>query len=373
MRISEVKRLVDAIPTLAVVVERDGRLCHLNKWAAAFFGQAESGGHGLEVIVTEPDRMVGALVRACASSRGTCQTPVFLRYPLGKKQGVASVIRTSTEPDSKLIVIFSDEPFPVAALSGLVQNMEILRCMVEASAEAMWCIEFDEPVDITQPPAEIIRQVFENRCHWAMCNSAMARIYNLPSHIDLNEQPVERFFGRSPENEEFIGTLVDGGFTIDGVPSCDVRHDGTPIYLENTVRCHIENSMLLRMVGTVRDLTTFKQAEITLTRREGEIREILTVIPDAVIVIDRLGHLRAANPAFARIFNVRVESWLGRDLRPILDFSRHVSRLASHGEARFMVEGKMPGRAFVRCEATMAPMPNMDEDRFVVVLRPAKK
>ena len=54
---------------------------------------------------------------------------------------------------------------------------EVLRNFVDTSKDALFCIEFLEPVDLTAPEPEIVRQTFENECVWRMCNNAMARLY----------------------------------------------------------------------------------------------------------------------------------------------------------------------------------------------------
>ncbi|HYH22003.1 MAG TPA: PAS domain-containing protein [Azospirillum sp.] len=374
MRNSEMMRLINLIPAPAFAVERSGRVRHVNRQAADFLGLAPGADPDCDLTTVirpaPPDTLAAILENGCHRD-GTSQGTARLVRPDGTAMdGTVSMIRGSTAPDSLVLCVFSKAPFPAGAIGRLMWDNEILKSMAEASSEAMWCIEFGEPVDLAAGHGEIIRQVFENECRWVLCNSAMAKVYNIPEHVDLNEQPVHRFFSRSPENEAFIERLIEGNFCIDGVPSCDIRHDGTPIYVENTVRCHIENGMLLRMIGTVRDLTPFKKTEIHLTKREEEIREILTALPDAVVVMDQQCHLRAANPAFGKIFDVSTDAWLGRDIRPLIDFSGHLGKLRGNGGARFVAQGGAPGRPVVRCEISLAQMPDRDSDTFVAVLRP---
>lgn len=258
---------------------------------------------------------------------------------------------------------------PKARHSGKADNEEILQCMIEASSEAMWCIEFDEAIDVTASRADVIRQVFETPCHWTQCNSAMARIYNLPDGIDLNHEPVSRFFARSAENERFIGQLFDSDFSIDNVPSCDFRHDGTPVYLENTVRCHIDEHGLWRMIGTVRDLSSFKRAEIALVKREESMRDVLGAISDAVIVVDAQLNLTAANPAFATLFNVAIDGFLGQNVSHLIDLSPHLRRSRTGTTTPFAITGYPENRPAIVCEATLAPLQDNFKERFVAVLR----
>jgi hypothetical protein len=75
-------------------------------------------------------------------------------------------------------------------IAGLESKVKMLDTVIETSAEAMWCMEFSEPVNLRSSAQEIVRQVFENKCHWIMCNQAMARLFDLPDGVDFIRQPV---------------------------------------------------------------------------------------------------------------------------------------------------------------------------------------
>ncbi|MCB1431961.1 MAG: PAS domain-containing protein, partial [Alphaproteobacteria bacterium] len=88
----------------------------------------------------------------------------------------------------------------------LRRENDVLSSIVSTARDASYCIDFIEPVDLTAPEHEIIRQVFENRCCWRYCNEAMARLYKLPMGDDLNSRDVREVFARNPENEDFVRT-----------------------------------------------------------------------------------------------------------------------------------------------------------------------
>ena len=52
--------------------------------------------------------------------------------------------------------------------SGLC-HARSLADIVACSADPGWCIEFDEPVDLSAPEQEIVRQIFGNRRRWRLC------------------------------------------------------------------------------------------------------------------------------------------------------------------------------------------------------------
>jgi hypothetical protein len=142
-----------------------------------------------------------------------------------------------------------------AGYERLATDNAILRNIVEDAAEAHWCIEFLEPVDVAQPRAEIVRQIFENQSIWRMCNRAMADLHHLPHDVDFNSQSVRLYWPRNPENEAFAERIIDGDYAIDRAVSVDLLHDGTPMYLENDVRAEIADGYLRRLWGNCRDVS----------------------------------------------------------------------------------------------------------------------
>ncbi len=259
-------------------------------------------------------------------------------------------------------------------LSRLEHATEMLNGFTDASTEAMWCIEYTEAVDLSIGEQEILRQVFENECHWNMCNRAMAEIYNLPAGLDLNQQRVSRYFRRNPTNEAFVRQLIDSRFHIDSAPSVDVRHDGTVAYVENSVRCHIEDGKMRRMWGTVRDMTEFRVAHNRLAQREREVREVLSAIPDAVLVINKSQQVLAVNPAFESSFGWRTDNVLGKSACAIINVDSNTEddhRWFARAERRWTTDVNKADGTSVSCDVRMAPISDDELSRYVLCIRPA--
>lgn len=192
----------------------------------------------------------------------------------------------------------------IAKTEQLSEDKEILEDIVAASDDPGWCIEFLEPVDLSAPEQEIIRQVFNNRRRWRFCNTAMARFYRLPVGIDLNERPVEEIFPQSPENEEFVRLLIRSNFDLARAASVDTRYDGVQQVVENDVRGHIRNNQLFRMWGTVRDVSQHHRKAEELKRHISELELYLLAIPDALILLDEDGTVVHSNAAAFNLFGL---------------------------------------------------------------------
>jgi PAS domain-containing protein len=201
--------------------------------------------------------------------------------------------------------------------SSVRAELEALRGIVETSRDACWCIAYDEPVDLTAPESEVLRQFFENVSYWRLCNEAMAKLYKLPAGLDFNEQSVRFYFPRNGDNEEFVRQLIRADFNMDNVPSVDMRHDGSAMYAENDVRADIRDGLLHRLWGTVRDVSVFKKTELELARQLGAMEDVLTALPDPVLVIDGDG-IEAANPALCGCLGFDLDSMLGRPLDALM-------------------------------------------------------
>ena len=298
----------------------------------------------------------------------------FGRY--GTPQKIAGLVDRVIAPDGARLLRFTAcyDSRCEDWLAALMRSEEVLRGYARTASEAMWCIEFSEPVDITLGDDEIVRQVFENDCHWLLCNEALARIYRLPRGLDIHHQPVSHYFPRSPENEAFILRIIRApDFVVDNAPSIDFRHDGSALYMENNVRCSIVNGYLVRIIGTLRDITQVRQTQMRLKDEADTVRNILSALPDAILVIDRDRQLLAVNPAFETLFGWEVSAFLGRDVQSIIDLELSLSggqQWRAPGQRRWQTVVRTKFDAFIGCEAQIAPIGGEALHHFVLSLRP---
>jgi len=260
-------------------------------------------------------------------------------------------------------------------LATLTEENALLREFVDASRDALWCIEFVEPVDLTAPEHEVIRQVFENECVWRMCNPAMARLYGLPDKLDFNAQKVRFFFARNPDNEDFVRTLLASNFHVDGVRSLDRDYAGRHVAMENDVRGHIEGGLLHRMLGAVRNLSPQLSRERVLEARAATLASVLGALPDPVLLIDADGVIDAVGPALAWQLGWPVDDVLGRPAERLVANWREIAETADRlgrGTPGIDITARlhMPGRHLLDCAAHVA---GCDDDgeagRYVLVLR----
>ncbi|MCR8546906.1 PAS domain-containing protein [Salipiger sp. P9] len=260
--------------------------------------------------------------------------------------------------------------------ASLAEENEVISSILAASDDAGWCMEWAEPVDLSAPEQEIIRQVFENGPRWRFCNDAMARLYRTPEGADFNALPVHETFPRSPENEEFVHRLVQANFDVNGSPSRDLRYDGVWIEVENDVRGHIRGNRLYRMWGTVRDVSKHARRAAVLREEIETLEAILAALPDAVLVVDGEGHLLRANLAAEELFDLSPDLLPGRSLTDLVDlpmalsalFATAAERLPGHPVSTIAVGLRTPSQSF-RADLAARPLSLRGTECLVLSLR----
>lgn len=179
-------------------------------------------------------------------------------------------------------------------------DLEVMRGIIEQAREAIWCIRFEQPVDITAGEDATVDQIFSNPAVWTMCNAAMARAYELTSPDELNGRDVHFHWPRNVVNEAFIRAVIASGYHIDGAISEDFRRDGTPVLMENDVRAHIEGGKLHRLWGTLRELRPRAMPPNGGAPRSAALGFDLLPLPACLIGAD--GALLAGNAAWRQTF-----------------------------------------------------------------------
>ena len=255
----------------------------------------------------------------------------------------------------------------------LEEKYSTLFEMTKASTTPTWCIEFTEAVVLNSSTSEVVRQVFQNQCYWSMCNTAMADLYGLPDDLDFNNQPVNLYFPRSEDNEDFVLELIDNDFSVDRSLSVDTNYDGALVYIENTVRAKIRDGCLHRIWGTARDVTEDKRKHDRLVRRESEMRGVLSSVPDVILVVDSAATLLGANPAFESSLGWSVDDWLGRDISELVDLRacfKEISGEGNMGPIRFTVSIKPAIGEALDFDISLTDMfDEIRNDCYVVVMR----
>ncbi len=179
-------------------------------------------------------------------------------------------------------------------------DLEVMRGIIEQAREAIWCIRFERPVDITAGEDATVDQIFSNPAVWTMCNAAMAHAYELASPAELNGRDVHFHWPRNAVNEAFIRAVIASDYHIDGAVSEDFRHDGTPVLMENDVRAYVEGGRLHRLWGTLRELRPRALPQVADAPQSAALGFDLLPLPACLISAE--GALLTGNAAWRQRF-----------------------------------------------------------------------
>jgi PAS domain S-box-containing protein len=328
--------LFDGVPMMCDVVDGSGCLVTVNRRQAEALGYAAGALDGRpldEVYAADAaEHLMRQLEDAAAGDLGMDEG-VALQLRCRNRELIdvyANIARERAADGEALLRIAKMRPGEeIGKARRAVRENTVLRGIVGTARDACWCIEYAEPLDLTAPEPEILRQFFENVSYWRLCNEAMAKLYKLPADLDFNEQSVRFYFPHSPANEEFVKNLIAADFNLNDALSIDQRHDGTAMYVENDVRALIRDGKLHRLWGTARDVSGYKRKERELTRQVDDMIGVLSAVPDPILVLDADGLLEAANPALAMAFGWSIDAALGTSIDDMITFEGGFGEVAA--------------------------------------------
>jgi len=324
-------RLIRTAPFLFDLVTSDGRIAYANETEERELGfrPGRLTGAGYELVYPPDSRLLIERVLKGEEASPLIFACFQIRSAERRLIDVAANVDVIEDEDwgrcARIV------KFPMAEtlrqVDVLRRENELLSSIVSTARDATYCVEFIEPVDLTAPEHEIIRQVFENRCIWRYCNEAMSLLYRLPVGDDLNRHDVREVFARNPDNEIFVRTLNHNRWNIDGALSRDHRYDGADVYIENDVRADIREGQLYRFWGVVRELSARRMHERDLEDQASTALDILAAVADPIIVADASAQIIGVNPAVEWALGWPADQVLGRNLADLLHLRTEINEL----------------------------------------------
>jgi PAS domain S-box-containing protein len=160
---------------------------------------------------------------------------------------------------------------------ALRESEERYRAFITASPDAMWRIEFEEPIDLEAPEDEQIDSVYAHG-YLAECNDATGILFGTSAN-DLSGARVADLVPRSnPRSIEDIRAVIRPGYQ-NNVEIRRTDKNGNVVYRLRNQWGIIENGKLSRVWFTTRDITDLKCAQEALRRSEMLFRQCFEMGP----------------------------------------------------------------------------------------------
>jgi len=211
---------------------------------------------------------------------------------------------------------------------ALRESEEGYRAFVSHSSEAIWRVEFEQPLSVNLSEEEQIER-FYHHAYLTECNDVMARMYGLAQSEEMIGVRFSNLLPRDkPENLAYLTKFVQSQYRSVDAESHEVDLEGSPKRFLNNMIGIVEAGRLLRVWGTQRDITERKRAEEALEQSREWLGAIFEASRDG-IVVEEDEHIVYANKAFVDLY--------GYD-HPEELIGSHTSRFQSQEDNKRMVE-----------------------------------
>jgi PAS domain S-box-containing protein len=250
------------------------------------FSAEELGRMNLRDLVTgaggeEPARgaaLIERLLEASSQTGGERAAPRLEMRHL-TKGGEALEVEISgamiDRASGRIRIFFRDLSGQKQTEASLLEAKERYRAFVEHSQTGIFRIDFTEPVPTSLPLDRQIKLCFE-RGFISECTDSMARMYGHERAEDLIGKTMrELFVETDPANELFIRNFLISGYQLTDGESHERDKYGNDKYFLNTLSGVVEESHLVRVWGSQRDVTERKNVQ-TLRRSSSRASVIFT-------------------------------------------------------------------------------------------------
>ena len=360
------KHLANALDADAIYIGEflGGYMERVKALAALVDGEPDSfqfelaGSAAVQIALGKPCACrAGALVRFPGDSMlSRLGAEAFIGVPLrnsdGRPSGLIMAVYRRAVPSLSVPKAML-EVFAPRASAELIRQQEEeklraseqrYRAFIENNADAMWRIEFAQPVSTSLPEQEQLDRIFEEG-YLAECNTAMAHWYGLDSPGQLIGWRMEELVPEPNGSlRESILPFIRSGYVFSTIETTPIDRNGKRKHMLRSQLGIVEDGMLRRIWGTNRDITELKRAELDLDASERRMADLLDAVHLLVVRFDAQDAIVSCNDYFFQLTGWRPEDVIGKnwfdlmippDQRTAVRASFADSRLGAHAPVHF--------------------------------------
>jgi PAS domain S-box-containing protein len=183
------------------------------------------------------------------------------------------------------------------------------RAFIDKSSDAMWRIEFEQPIDTATSVAEQFEALYRYG-YLAECNDAMARLIGVEHSEQVLGLRLEDVAPRSDEtNRESLLLAIQEGYQCSSIEITRQLAKGKRHLLRSMCGI-VEDGRLERIWGTSRDITELELSKKELDASERRMSNLLETMKLAVVIEDPEGAVTYSNRHLRR-----TTGWRAVDLK----------------------------------------------------------
>ena len=178
------------------------------------------------------------------------------------------------------------------------ESEERHQAFISSNPDAMWRIEFEQPVPLSLPEEEQIDRIFRLG-YLAECNPALASLAGAKEAEELMGSRFYELVPRiNPNAREELRAAIRSGFRTTAVETIPHESAAGPVYRLRSQFGIVEEGALRRIWGTTRDITELRKTELSLAASERRFREVLEGVQLPAVMLDLNGAITFANACF---------------------------------------------------------------------------
>ncbi|MFB3779652.1 MAG: PAS domain S-box protein [Bryobacteraceae bacterium] len=226
------------------------------------------------------------------------------RHPLDDNSTAPSIMRAFAPRAAAELQRKRDE-------DSLRESEQRYRVFIAGSPDAMWRIEFEEPVPVDLPEDEQIERLYRYG-YVAECNDAMAQMAGVAAAALVGAR-LRQIAPRTDERIQDLRNVIRSGYKSDAVEIRGRDRSGRPVYRMRSHLGIIEAGKLLRIWVTTRDIGDLRRAELEWRASERRFREILECIRMAAVLVDAEGRITFCNDYLFELAGWSEDEVAGKD------------------------------------------------------------
>jgi len=235
------------------------------------------------------------------------------------------------------------------AEEALRESQQRYQAFITLNADAMWRIEFEQPIPTSLSEDEQIERIYRFG-YLAECNDALARLFGCQHAAQAIGMGFEELAKHAdPRLRDDLRRAIRSGYRFDTVETAPTDRKGCTRHLVRSQWGIVENGALQRIWGTTRDVTELKRVEEALQASEKRIAELIENTRLLTVMLDLDGSIAFCNDYFLRMTGWRAGEIAGKNwfdlmvppeerekTRAEFASSRRESAVPSHSESTLL-------------------------------------